>query len=136
MLGITERTQPVDFRGGCLSYRKPSTAGSKRIWHIDLPGIMPVTITLLVLYLGSILNYGFEKVMLMQNNVNLGVSEVIDTDVYRIGLLSSIRSSPTRPPSVCSSRCSRRGSCSSPTRSLAASPSRVSGRDSCRAGDS
>jgi putative aldouronate transport system permease protein len=26
----------------------------------------------------------------MQNNVNLGVSEVIDTDVYRIGLLSSI----------------------------------------------
>ncbi len=62
----------------------------KRIWHIDLPGIMPVTITLLVLNLGSILNSGFEKVLLMQNNLNLSVSEVIDTYVYRVGLLSSI----------------------------------------------
>jgi putative aldouronate transport system permease protein len=62
----------------------------KRIWHIDLPGIMPVTVTLLVLNMGSILTSGFEKVLLMQNNLNLGVSEVIDTYVYRIGLLSSI----------------------------------------------
>ena len=62
----------------------------KRIWHIDLPGIMPVTITLLVLNMGSILTSGFEKVLLMQNNLNLSVSEVIDTYVYRIGLLSSI----------------------------------------------
>jgi putative aldouronate transport system permease protein len=62
----------------------------KRIWHIDLPGIMPVTVTLLVLNMGSILTSGFEKVLLMQNNLNLGVSEVIDTYVYRIGLLSTI----------------------------------------------
>lgn len=61
-----------------------------RIWHIDLPGIMPVTITLLVLNMGSILNSGFEKVLLMQNNLNLNVSEVIDTYVYRVGLKSTI----------------------------------------------
>lgn len=61
-----------------------------RIWHIDLPGIMPVTVTLLVLNMGSILTSGFEKVLLLQNPLNLGVSQVIDTYVYQIGLKSSI----------------------------------------------
>ncbi len=42
-----------------------------RIWHIDLPGIMPVTVTLLVLNMGSILTSGFEKVLLLQNPLNL-----------------------------------------------------------------
>lgn len=62
----------------------------RRIWHIDLPGILPVTITLLILNMGSILSSGFEKVLLMQNSLNLGVSQVIDTYVYQVGLRSSI----------------------------------------------
>jgi multiple sugar transport system permease protein/putative aldouronate transport system permease protein len=62
----------------------------RRIWHIDLPGILPVTITLLVLNMGSVLSTGFEKVLLMQNNLNLSVSQVIDTYVYQVGFQSSI----------------------------------------------
>ena len=51
----------------------------RRIWHIDIPGILPVMITLLILNMGSMLSVGFEKVLLMQNALNLSVSEVIDT---------------------------------------------------------
>lgn len=62
----------------------------RRTWHIDLPAITPVAITLLVLNLGSILSSGFEKVLLMQNPLNLDVSQVIDTYVYQVGLNSAI----------------------------------------------
>lgn len=59
-------------------------------WHIDLPEIMPLAILLLVLSLGGILSSGFEKIYLMQNPLNLRASEVIDTYVYRVGIVSTI----------------------------------------------
>lgn len=62
----------------------------RRIWHIDIPGILPVMITLLILNMGSMLSVGFEKVLLMQNPLNLAVSEVIDTYSYRVAFASSI----------------------------------------------
>ncbi len=62
----------------------------KRIWHIDLPGIAPVAIILLILSMGSALTTGFEKVLLMQNTLNLNTSEVIDTYVYKVGLGSQV----------------------------------------------
>ena len=62
----------------------------QRIRDIDIPGIMPVAIILLILNIGSLLSTGFEKIILMQNPLNLGTSEVIDTYVYRIGLASEI----------------------------------------------
>ena len=58
----------------------------KRIWNIDLPSILPITITLLILNCGGILGVGFEKAYLMQNYLNLNVSEVISTYTYKIGL--------------------------------------------------
>lgn len=58
----------------------------KRIWHIDLPGISPTIIILLILSSGNIMSVGFEKVYLMQNTLNMSVSDVIATYVYRIGL--------------------------------------------------
>jgi len=58
----------------------------QRIWHIDLPGILPTIITMLILNLGSIMNVGFEKVLLMQNTLNLSASEIISTYSYRVGL--------------------------------------------------
>lgn len=61
----------------------------KRIWHIDIPGIMPTAVILLILNVGQIMNVGFEKVYLMQNNLNMGASDVISTYVYRMGLLNS-----------------------------------------------
>ncbi len=62
----------------------------QRIRDIDLPGILPVAAILLILNMGSLLSTGFEKVILMQNPLNLGTSEVIDTYVYRVGLASQI----------------------------------------------
>jgi len=62
----------------------------KRMWHIDLPGIAPVAIILLILSMGSALTTGFEKVLLMQNSLNLNTSEVIDTYVYKVGLGSQV----------------------------------------------
>ncbi|MCR8632255.1 ABC transporter permease [Paenibacillus radicis (ex Xue et al. 2023)] len=60
----------------------------RRAWHIDLPGIMPLAIILLILNTGNLLDTGFEKVLLMQNPLNIKTSEVIDTLVYKIGLAS------------------------------------------------
>ena len=62
----------------------------QRMWHIDLPEIMPLAILLLVLNLGGILSTGFEKILLLQNPLNLRASEVIDTYVYRVGLVSAL----------------------------------------------
>ncbi|MEV0797594.1 ABC transporter permease subunit [Kribbella sp. NPDC050281] len=62
----------------------------RRIWHIDLPGIAPVAVILFVLTMGSMFTLGFEKVLLLQNPLNFGVSEVIDTYVYKVGLASDI----------------------------------------------
>lgn len=61
----------------------------RRIWHIDLPGIAPTVVILLILRTGDMLEVGFEKVLLMQNNLNLRTSEVIQTFVYKVGLASS-----------------------------------------------
>jgi len=62
----------------------------KRIWHIDLPGIAPTIIILLIMNAGSIMSVGYEKVYLMQNSTNTDYSEVISTLVYKIGLKQSI----------------------------------------------
>ncbi len=62
----------------------------RRIWHIDLPEIMPLAMLLLILSLGGLLSTGFEKILLLQNPVNMRTSEVIDTYVYRVGLASAV----------------------------------------------
>lgn len=59
----------------------------QRIWYIDLPSIMPTVVTMLILTAGQLLTIGFEKSYLMQNSMNLGVSEVISTYTYKRGLI-------------------------------------------------
>ncbi|MFI7128710.1 ABC transporter permease [Nonomuraea sp. NPDC050153] len=59
------------------------------IRHVDVPSIVPTMVILLILTMGGVLNTGFEKVWLMQNNLNLPVSEVIATYVYKIGIFST-----------------------------------------------
>jgi putative aldouronate transport system permease protein len=61
----------------------------QKIIHVDLPGIMPVILVILVLNAGTLLAVGFEKVYLLQNPLNLATSEVISTYVYKIGLLNA-----------------------------------------------
>ena len=60
----------------------------QRVWYIDIPSILPTVTILLILSIGNIMNVGFEKVYLMQNNLNLDVSEVISTYVYKRGLVN------------------------------------------------
>lgn len=62
----------------------------QRLWHIDLPGIIPTAVLFLILSVGGILNSGFEKVLLLQNGVNMQVSEVIDTYAYKVGITSLV----------------------------------------------
>ena len=59
----------------------------KKIWHIDLPSILPTIIILLILNTGQIMNIGFDKVYLMQTDLNQQASEIIATYTYKIGLL-------------------------------------------------
>lgn len=59
----------------------------RRIWHVSLPGIVPVIVILLILDVGQFMNIGFEKILLMQNNLNLEASDVISTFVYTTGIL-------------------------------------------------
>lgn len=58
----------------------------QRVWHIDLPSILPTIIIMLILRMGKVMSIGFEKVFLMQNSLNLSHSEVISTYVYKVGL--------------------------------------------------
>ncbi|RAP78591.1 sugar ABC transporter permease [Paenibacillus montanisoli] len=60
----------------------------QRMIHIDIPGILPVASVILILGMGQMLNTGFEKILLMQNPLNIRTSEVIDTYVYKVGLIS------------------------------------------------
>lgn len=57
-----------------------------RVWHVDLPAIMPTIVIQLILAVGSVMSLGYEKVYLMQNPVNTEVSEVISTFVYKRGI--------------------------------------------------
>lgn len=60
----------------------------RRVFSIDIPAIMPTVVILLILNIGQLMNLGFEKIFLMQNNVNLRFSEVISTYVYKEGISS------------------------------------------------
>jgi putative aldouronate transport system permease protein len=61
----------------------------QRVWHIDIPGILPTIVILLILNLGQVMSVGFEKAYLMQNALNLDSSEIISTYVYKVGLLNA-----------------------------------------------
>lgn len=59
----------------------------RRLWHITLPGILPITMVLFLLRLGNILSVGFEQILLQRNIVGAQAGEVIDTWVYFHGVL-------------------------------------------------
>ncbi|MDE6851727.1 MAG: ABC transporter permease subunit [Lachnospiraceae bacterium] len=61
----------------------------KRIWHVDLPSIRPQIVILLIFNVGNILNIGYEKIYLMQNDLNIQKSEIISTFVYKVGLVNA-----------------------------------------------
>jgi len=61
----------------------------QKIRNVDIPGIMPAAVIILILNVGNIMSIGFEKIYLLQNPLNTTTSEIISTYVYKIGLLNA-----------------------------------------------
>jgi len=58
----------------------------QKIVHVSLPCIMPTIVTMFILRIGQLMTIGFEKALLMQNDLNIGTSEIISTLVYKNGI--------------------------------------------------
>jgi putative aldouronate transport system permease protein len=61
----------------------------KQTLHITLPGIMPVVILMMTLSLGNVLNAGFDQVFNLYSPQVYESGDIIDTFVYRIGLIDA-----------------------------------------------
>ena len=61
----------------------------QKMRYIDLPLLMATACIMLILRAGNLMNVGFEKVFLMQNDLNMSTSEIIATYVYKMGLRNS-----------------------------------------------
>lgn len=59
----------------------------RQMWHITLPSLKTVIVIMFILRLGNFIDVGFEHIFLLQNPLNLPVSDVFETFVYRIGLV-------------------------------------------------
>ena len=59
----------------------------QQVWAITLPGITHVIVLLLIFRIGGLLNAGFEQILLLYSEPVYEVSDIIDTFVYRSGLL-------------------------------------------------
>ena len=58
-----------------------------KAWHITIPSIIPVIIVLFILSVGRLLNAGFDQIFNLYNPMVYNVADIIDTYVYREGLL-------------------------------------------------
>jgi putative aldouronate transport system permease protein len=63
--------------------------GWQRIWNVTLPGIIATIILIACLNLGSILNAGFEQILTLYNPAVYRTGDILDTYVYRAGLVSA-----------------------------------------------
>ncbi len=66
----------------------------RRMWHITMPGLMPVIVLLTTLNLGNILNAGFDQVVNLYSPLVYETGDILDTLVFRIGLGSGQSSIP------------------------------------------
>lgn len=58
----------------------------RAMWNITLPSILPTIATMLILSAGSIINVGYEKILLLYNATTYSTADVFSTYVYRRGL--------------------------------------------------
>ncbi len=61
----------------------------RQTWHVSLPGMRPIIILLATLSLASVLNAGFDQVFVLYNPQVYESGDIIDTYVYRMGLISA-----------------------------------------------
>ncbi len=61
----------------------------QKLRFIDIPMLIPTAVIMLIMRAGGLMSLGFEKVYLMQNDLNISSSEVISTYVYKIGVINT-----------------------------------------------
>ncbi len=61
----------------------------QRIWHVNIPGILSVIILIACLNLGSVLQAGFEQILTLYNPAVYSTGDILDTYVYRAGLIAA-----------------------------------------------
>ena len=59
----------------------------RQTWSITIPSIMPTIITMFILKLGTIMNVGFEKIILLYQPMTYETADVISSFVYRKGII-------------------------------------------------
>jgi putative aldouronate transport system permease protein len=57
-----------------------------QLWHITLPGLAPVIVVMFIIRLSSVLDAGFDQILMLQNSMVRGKIDIIDTYVYRLGV--------------------------------------------------
>lgn len=58
----------------------------QRVWHITIPGIMPMIVTMLILKCGTLMTVGFDKILNLYNTSIYSTADVISTYTYRMGI--------------------------------------------------
>lgn len=61
----------------------------RRVWHVTLPGISAIIVMLAVLNIGNVLNAGFDQILVLYNPAVYQTGDVLDTFIYRQGLLDA-----------------------------------------------
>ncbi len=79
--GIDQEMYEAAVVDGCGRFQK--------MWYITLPSITGTIVIMLIFQISSILNTGYEQIILLQNPLNLAFSETLDTYVYKIGIAQS-----------------------------------------------
>ncbi|GJM79358.1 hypothetical protein HMSSN139_18540 [Paenibacillus sp. HMSSN-139] len=75
----------------------------KQMWHITLPGLMPMIMLMSVLALGNILNAGtngFEQIFNLYSSQVYKTGDILDTLVFRVGMQNAQFSVATRSASL------------------------------------
>lgn len=79
--GVDQEMYEASVIDGCNRFQK--------IWYITLPAILGTIVIMLIFQISSILNTGFEQILILQNGLNIPYSETIDTYVYKVGMQQS-----------------------------------------------
>ena len=61
----------------------------QRILHIDIPELVPMIVLQLIMSAGNLMNVGFEKVLLLQTELNKATSDIIAVYVYEQGIINA-----------------------------------------------
>lgn len=70
-------------------YEAATIDGASRLqqtFYVTLPGIKGISVTMLIMRIGSLMQAGFEQIFVLYNPGVYDVADIIDTYVYRLGL--------------------------------------------------